>query len=117
MFSLCGLNDPLTRDCRNTTKCSECQSVKHVAAMHAGKPPEPTKPEAKDPNGDYDQSQHPPNHGGENEATTKSVDDPVLKYVWPTFLLRLIQRKRSKLTSSSTIKAIAPLPDQNCLTC
>ena len=56
----------LAKDCRNTTKCSECQSVKHVTAMHAGKPPEPKKPEAEDPNDDNDQSQHPPNHGGEN---------------------------------------------------
>ena len=61
----------LAKDCRNTTKCSECQSVKYVTAMHAGKPPEPKKPEAEDPKGDNDQSQHPPNHGGENEATTK----------------------------------------------
>ena len=77
------------KDCRNTTKCWECQNVKHLTAMHAGKPLEPKKP-AEDPNGDNDQSQHPPmqalagrtkpQRSAPGCAATKSVDDHVLKY-------------------------------------
>ena len=39
--------------------------------MHAEKPPEPKKPEDKEPNGDNNLSRDQTSDGGENEATTK----------------------------------------------
>ena len=58
----------LAKNCRDTVKCLECQSDKHLAVMHAG------KREAEDQTIKEDQSNGPPNHGGENEATAKSTE-------------------------------------------
>ena len=49
----------LAKNCPCTTKCSECQSDRHLAALHAGKPPDQNMPEQKDED-----------HGGENESIT-----------------------------------------------
>ena len=72
----------LAKDCHCTIKCSECQSEKHLTAMHAGKPPEQKKDEVKDSSSENNQSQggenkgksSPPNHGGETTATAKCTE-------------------------------------------
>ena len=64
----------LAKDCRHTVKCSQCQSDKHLAVMHVGKPPEPKEPEVQDQSVNEDQNSGPPSHGGENEATAKCTE-------------------------------------------
>ena len=49
----------MAKDCLCTTKCSECQSDRHLAALHAGKPPVEYKPKEEEKD-----------HGGEKDPIT-----------------------------------------------
>ena len=72
----------LAKDCCSTIKCSECQSEKHLAAMHAGRPTEQKKEEVKDASPENNQNQEgedkskcgPPSHGAETTATAKCTE-------------------------------------------
>lgn len=50
-FKCCGSNSHVAKDCTAVVKCSECDSTKHVSAMHPGPPPQTTAPVTSSQNG------------------------------------------------------------------
>lgn len=50
-FKCCGSNSHVAKDCTAVVKCSECDSTKHVSAMHPGPPSQTTAPVTLSQNG------------------------------------------------------------------
>ena len=50
-FRCCGSNSHVARDCTASVKCSECDSTRHVSAMHPGPAPQNTAPVPSSQNG------------------------------------------------------------------
>ncbi|XP_074518426.1 uncharacterized protein LOC141784488 [Halichoeres trimaculatus] len=47
-FRCCGSTQHMAKDCKETIKCFECNSDKHIAALHPGPPPAATQTGATD---------------------------------------------------------------------
>lgn len=59
-YRFCGSTQHMAKDCKMTVKCLECNSDKHIAALHPGPPPMTMQNTAADKDDSREQSENPP---------------------------------------------------------
>ncbi|KAL2082436.1 hypothetical protein ACEWY4_022254 [Coilia grayii] len=108
-FKCCGSNSHMAKDCTTTVKCSECDSPKHVSAMHPGPAPQTTTPVTSSQNGGEGEEGNDSREVVSSSCTEVCGTGQVGRSCSKICLAKVYQKGRPE----KTIKAYIVLDDQS----